>query len=119
MALGLVAAGQARLPHWADRIAVGNAISYVPADRRRFAFVHVIVDLVPADRLADLLHHALGTLVEPGGRLLVSRHAPAGGTDRTTAGDITQRLGFPVADESRAGTNGEAASTAWITRQPI
>jgi hypothetical protein len=110
----LTAAAQARLPHWADRIHAGNAMHHVPADGSRFSFVHVLVDLVPADRLADLMHHALRT--EPGGRLLVSRYAPAGGTDRSDAADIVRRLGFAVAGVSYGRGTTEAGSTAWVDR---
>jgi SAM-dependent methyltransferase len=110
----LVAAAQARLPHWTDRIAVGNAVNHRPAGGQRFTFVHVIVDLVPADRLADLLRHALAVLVEPRGRLLVSRYTPAGGTDQTSAADIVRRLGFTIAGTSSAETSSETGTTAWI-----
>jgi 2-polyprenyl-3-methyl-5-hydroxy-6-metoxy-1,4-benzoquinol methylase len=71
----LVALARKRLPRWADRIQVGNAIDYVPADGRRFTFVHVLLDCVPDRRRGDLIRHALACLVEPGGRLLVSDYS--------------------------------------------
>ncbi|GAB3826818.1 hypothetical protein ACFPIJ_06960 [Dactylosporangium cerinum] len=112
----LAAAARARLPHWADRIGTGNAMDHVPAGGRRFTFTHVIVDLAPAGRLADLLRHALRTYVEPGGRLLVSRYAPVGGTDRTDAAEIVRGLGFPVVGVAHARGGNEAGSTAWVDR---
>ncbi|MGI5175328.1 class I SAM-dependent methyltransferase [Dactylosporangium sp. CA-152071] len=114
----LVAAARDRLPQWADRIEVGNAIDYVPAGGRRFTYVHVLLELVPPAHRAGLLRHALDVLVEPGGRLLVSRYAPAGGTDRADAADDVRALGFVVGGVAYGGTGGRAASTAWIERGP-
>lgn len=106
----LVELARHRLPYWADRIEVGNAIDYRPADGRRFTFVHVLLDSVPVARRANLVLHAL-TLVEPGGRLLVSHYRSAAGTD-LTAGEHVRRLGYPVGGES--STEDRAASLAWI-----
>ncbi|HEX2774604.1 MAG TPA: class I SAM-dependent methyltransferase, partial [Micromonosporaceae bacterium] len=111
LAPGLVELARRRLPHWADRIEVGNASDWRPADGRRFTFVHVLLDLVPVARRRDLLRHALDVLVEPGGRLLVSHYRPAGGSD-LDAGQHVRRLGFAVDGESRAAD--ETAATAWI-----
>lgn len=112
----LVAEARRRLPRWAGRFDVGNAIDYVPAGGRRFTFVHVLLELVPAARRGDLLRHALDTLVEPGGRLLVSKYAPAGGTDHADAADDVRALGFPVGGVAHGGTGGRLASTAWLDR---
>jgi 2-polyprenyl-3-methyl-5-hydroxy-6-metoxy-1,4-benzoquinol methylase len=102
----LVDLARRRLPHWADRIEVGNAIDYAPGTR--FTFVHVLLDAVPRRRRADLVRHALA-LVEPGGRLLVSLYQADGGTDRGAA-DHLRALGFTVAgDVAVAG-----ATTAWL-----
>lgn len=110
----LVTAARERLPRWADRIEVGNAIDYEPADGRRFTFVHMLLELVPPAHRDAMLRHALEVLVEPGGRLLVSKYAPAGGTDLTDAADELRALGFPVAGVAYGGTGGRAASTAWV-----
>jgi SAM-dependent methyltransferase len=109
LAPGLVALARRRLPKWADRIEVGNAIDWVPADGRRFTFVHVLLDAVPRRRRPDLVRHAL-TLVAPGGRLLVS-HYLAGTTDRAAA-DLLRDMGFPVAGAAES----ERATTAWLER---
>jgi len=91
----------------ADRIEVGNAIDYRAAGGCRF--VHVLLDVVPRHRRADLVRHALSTLVEPGGRLLISHYQSGGGTDRSAAEHLRD-LGFPVAGSaSRPG-----ATTAWL-----
>jgi SAM-dependent methyltransferase len=121
LAPGLVARARERLPRWADRIVVGNAIDHRPADGRRFTYVHVLLDLVPAGRRADLVRHARAALVEPGGRLLVSRYQPAGGAEPAAAAQL-RALGFAVTGESRAASApgegpdgiGCPASTAWL-----
>jgi hypothetical protein len=105
----LVELAKARLPHWADRIEVGNAIDYRP--RRRFTFVHVLLDLVPGARRGDLVRHALEVLVEPGGRLLVSCYQPAGGSAPSAAEQL-RTLGFVVAGEESMPDG--TATTAWI-----
>ncbi|HEV2784187.1 MAG TPA: class I SAM-dependent methyltransferase [Actinophytocola sp.] len=115
LAPGLVELARRRLPHWADRIEVGNAIDYVPAGGRRFTFVHVLLDCVPVRRRGDMLRHALDTLVAPGGRLLVSHYQSAGGGDRTAAEHVRD-LGFEVAGSSHARGGDRAATTAWIDR---
>lgn len=113
LAAGLVALARARLPHWADRIEVGNAIDYRPAGGGRFTFVHAMLDTVPAGRRAELVRHALAELVAPGGRLLVSHYQGDGGTDRTAREHLTA-LGFPVTGASHARDQPRTATTAWI-----
>ncbi len=90
----LVAEAKRRLPHWADRLAVGDALTWRPADARglgegtsepaweaeRFDVVHALLDCVPAGRRAELVAHAR-TLVAPGGRLLVSLYTRSTGTE--------------------------------------
>jgi hypothetical protein len=113
LAPGLVDLARRRLPHWSDRIEVGNAIDYVPADGRRFTFVHVLLDAVPRRRRADLVRHALETLVEAGGRVLVSHYQGDGGTD-LTAEEHLRALGFEVAGSARARGSDRGATTAWL-----
>ena len=104
LAPGLVDLARRRLPQWAGRIEEGNAIDWVPADGRRFTFVHVLLDVVPRARRADLIRHGL-TLVEPGGRLLVSHYAL---TPEPSA-EVLRALGFEP-----AGFSGSDATTAWL-----
>ncbi|MPZ27868.1 MAG: methyltransferase domain-containing protein [Micromonosporaceae bacterium] len=113
LAPGLVELARSRLPHWADRIEVGNAVDYRPAGGQRFTFVHAMLDTVPARQRAELVRHALAELVAPGGRLLVSHYQGDGGTDRTAPEHLTA-LGFPVAGSSHARDNPRTATTAWI-----
>jgi 2-polyprenyl-3-methyl-5-hydroxy-6-metoxy-1,4-benzoquinol methylase len=102
----LVALARTRLPQWAARIEVGNAIDY---DRgRRFTFVHCLVDSVPVARRGDLIAH-LRTLVEPGGRLLISVYGTTAGTGAAQAVDD---CGWH-ADGEFASPSGRH-TTAWI-----
>jgi hypothetical protein len=95
LSAGLVAEARRRLPQWADRIWVGNALDWTAPDGRRFDFVHTLLDLVPAARLERMLRHQLEHLVAAGGRLLVSRYVPAGDRSRH-ADQVLRRLGFRV-----------------------
>jgi hypothetical protein len=99
----LVELAQQRLPQWADRIWVGNALTWLPPDGRRFTYVHLLLDFVLPHRRADLLRHALDNLVEPGGRLLVSHYVHE---RQPTAVDIVTGLGFRI--------SGSSGDTAWI-----
>jgi SAM-dependent methyltransferase len=112
LAPGLVAEARRRLPHWADRIEVGNALDWTPAGGRRFTFVHVLVDCVPPGLFPDVVRHARDRLVAPGGRLLVSVYQPVGGT----APDAPRRLaaaGATVAGSAEGGGPPGTATTAW------
>ncbi len=54
-----------RLPQWADRIFVGNALDWQPP--RRFEFIRTGLDYVPPSRRPDLVAHLLGHC----GRLII------------------------------------------------
>ena len=58
-----------RLPHWADRIFVGNALGWRAPFR--FDFVRTGLDYVPPPRRQELVRHLLEHVVAPGGRLIV------------------------------------------------
>jgi SAM-dependent methyltransferase len=61
-----------RLPRWAGRIWVGNAIDWVPP--RRFDFVRTGLEYVPRRRQPDLIRRLLAEAVAPGGRLIIGTH---------------------------------------------
>jgi hypothetical protein len=68
--------------------------------------------MVPVSRRADLISHALGHLVEPHGRLLVS-HYQSAKSPNPPAAQVLADLGFAVAGRSASHDNpGDA--TAWI-----
>jgi SAM-dependent methyltransferase len=115
LSAGLVAEARRRLPRWADRIWVGNALDWTAPGGRRFDFVHTLLDLVPPARLAQMVRHQLDHLVAPGGRLLASSYVPV--ADRSRHADrVLRRLGFPVHGRTTpAVSDGRAhPPTAWI-----
>jgi SAM-dependent methyltransferase len=118
LSAGLVAEARRRLPGWADRFWVGNALDWTAPGGRRFDFVHTLLDLVPSARLAEMVRHQLEHLVAPGGRLLASSYVSA--RDRSRHADqVLRRLGFPV-DGVTHPARGSGSSTvppsAWIER---
>jgi len=96
----LVELARTRLPQWHDRLWVGNAVDWVPPDNRRFTFVHALFDFWPVERRAGAVAHVL-SLVEPGGRLLISQYGAG-----PAAGRVLADLGYDVL--------GTSSSTAWI-----
>jgi SAM-dependent methyltransferase len=116
LSAGLVAEARRRLPAWADRFSVGNALDWTAPGGRRFDDVHTLVDLVPAARVAQMVGHQLERLVAPGGRLLVSSYVPV--RDRTRHADrvlLDLDLGFRV-DGVTQPADGAHPPTAWIRR---
>jgi len=106
-----------RLPQWADRIWVGNAADWQPPDRRRFGYVHILLDCVPRPRRADLIRHHLTHTVQPGtGRLLVSDYAADPATGHPAAPETARSLGFRVAGQTSGGDRpGRVPSpAAWL-----
>lgn len=61
-----------RLPHWAGRIFVGNAVSWRPP--LRFDFVRTGLEYVPVHRQRDLIEHLLNEVVAPDGRLIIGTY---------------------------------------------
>ena len=59
-----------RLPHWADRIHLGNIRTWRPASDR-FDFASIRPEYAPAARRADLIDHVLDHVLKPEGRLIV------------------------------------------------
>jgi hypothetical protein len=117
LAPGLTDLARRRLPHWADRIWLGNAIDWQPPHGQRFDYVHLLLDCVPVHRRADLIRHHLATTTRPRtGRLLVSDYAADSATGSTPAAQTLQSLGF-TCDGQTSGdqrTGRTPAPTAWI-----
>jgi SAM-dependent methyltransferase len=87
-----------RLPHWAARIFVGNAIDWLPPrPPGRFDFVRTGLEYVPPGRQRDLVARLLRDVVAPGGRLIVGVY----GEER---------------DATRAGPSEEERLAAWGLR---
>jgi len=120
LSTGLVELARRRLPQWAERIWVGNAIDWLPPAGLRFDYVHLLLDCVPRPRRAELIRHHLERTCRPGtGRLLISQYGslPAAGG---TAAAIVRSLGFACAGESRgSGRPGYVRDhTAWVDAPP-
>jgi SAM-dependent methyltransferase len=58
-----------RLPEWADRIHVGNVMTWLPPGGRRYDYVRTGLEYVPPGRRGDLVTHLLTHVV--GRRLIV------------------------------------------------
>jgi len=117
LAPGLVELARRRLPLWADRIWLGNAIDWMPPHGQRFDYVHVQLDSVPPQRRADLIRHHLATTIQPGtGRLLVSNYAAEAAAGSPTAAQALQSLGLACNGQTSGGKRPgrSAAPTAWI-----
>jgi SAM-dependent methyltransferase len=104
---------QRRLPHWADRIFVGNALGWVPPFR--FDFVRTGIEYVPPSRRRDLAAWLLEHAVAPGGRLIIGKYneeiAPR------TIEDTLRRWGFAVsgrADRAHRTEPRIAYRVVWI-----
>jgi hypothetical protein len=105
-----------RLPHWAERIFVGNALDWQPP--RRFDYVRTELVYVPPGREADLIEHLLAEVVAPGGRLVVCSYGSSRRPVPRTE-DIAARLrgmGFAVAGAAagRAPNGVEVTRVAWL-----
>ena len=53
----LVELARRRLPHWSDRLWVGNALTWTPP--QRFTYIRTGLEYVPANRRGDLVAHLL------------------------------------------------------------
>jgi SAM-dependent methyltransferase len=65
----LVELARQRLPHWRDRIFVGNALFWEPPTR--FDFVRTELVYVPSARRREYIERLLARVVAPGGRLII------------------------------------------------
>jgi hypothetical protein len=109
----LVGLARRRLPHWADRIWLGNAIDWIPPDGQRF-------DYVQPQRRADLVRHHLASTIRPGtGRLLVSEYAATAAGGPTAAWTL-QSLGFACGGQTSGGERPgrPPVPAAWIDAPP-
>ena len=67
----LVELARRRLPRWAERTYVGNAIDWRPPGGMKFDFVRTGLEYVPRSRRRDFVAHLLDTSVHPDGRLII------------------------------------------------
>lgn len=84
----MVALARRRLPRWADRFFIGNALDWLPDREYRFVCVREL-SYVPRSRRRQLFLHLLYQVVAPGGRLIL--------------GPCTERIGAPgIREETSA-----------------
>ena len=69
LAPALVELARRRLPQWADRIFLGNALTW--ESPQRFDFARTELVYVPAERQRQLVERLLADVVAPGGRLIL------------------------------------------------
>lgn len=82
-----------RLPHWDERIFVGNAFDWrLPMP---FDYVRTNLDYVPAARRPDYLAHLLEAVLVPGGRLIVGVFNED--AERSALEEAVRSWGFVVA----------------------
>ena len=82
-----------RLPHWAERMYVGNIRTWMPASEK-FDYVFIRPEYAPAGRRGDLVGHVLDQVLKPGGRLIVFIGTEEADT-RSVEASITEH-GFTV-----------------------
>jgi SAM-dependent methyltransferase len=101
-----------RLPQWADRIWVGNALDWDPP--RRFDFVHLQeLGYVPDRRRPDLVEHLLGEVCEPGGRLILGPANELAGEWATAR--LVESWGYEIAGRAERPKNAQVTRRAfWI-----
>jgi SAM-dependent methyltransferase len=112
----LVDLARRRLPQWADRLWVGNAISWTHPEGRRFDFVYALFDFVPVARRRDLVTHLLKSVAALEGRVIIGQYLGRSGGPHPSTGDILRDLGFSVAGEARPSDPdcAERVSIAWL-----
>lgn len=90
-----------RVPHWAERIYVGNALTWQPP--MRFDFVRTELLYVPEQRHQVLVERLLGEVVLPGGRLIVCGYgSPRSGLPTHPVRQILRSYGFEAELEFEA-----------------
>lgn len=91
-----------RLPHWADRIWVGNGIDWQPPHGARYTFVRTGLEYVPPRRQPDLLRHLLRNVVAPGGRLIIGVYNEERDETRPIPAEVDRiaALGYRIAGQT-------------------
>lgn len=109
----LAALAQARLPHWAEHIFVGNVIEW--ESPRRFDFVFSALEYVPRARQPDLVARLRQRVVAPDGRLVVCSYRPRGTDHAEPIADRLRSWGVPVHGQAVATDDAGRVAThvAW------
>ncbi len=89
----LAALARQRLPQWAERIAIGDAMEWMP--ERHFDFVRTGLEYVPRRLRPELVRHLLEATVAPGGRLIIGAHSELADSAPQLQAEVL-RWGFPI-----------------------
>jgi SAM-dependent methyltransferase len=90
---GLAELARRQLPQWADRIFVGNALTWEPP--RRFDFVRTELVYVPEPRRHEFVGRLLDRVVAPGGRLILCGYgSPRSGVRTDPVRAVVRSYGF-------------------------
>ena len=104
----LVGVARARLPQWADRFFVGDALEWEPESPPRFDFVRTELVYAPEGRWRELAERLLSRVAAPGGRLIVCGYgSPRSGVPAHPVRRIVREWGyepvFELAEEAPEG----------------
>jgi hypothetical protein len=98
LAPGLAELARARLPQWADRIFVGNAMTWQPP--MRFDFVRTELVYVPDEQRQAYVSRLLEEVVATGGRLIVCGYgSPRKGVTADPVRRLVRSYGFALKQE--------------------
>lgn len=106
-----------RLPRWADRIFVGNALTWLPP--MRFDFVRTGLEYVPPRRRRDLVDRLLRDVVADDGRLIVGVYGNAD-PDGAALDAVFRSWGYTVAGRAERSHRirvNELQRVLWIDAQ--
>lgn len=99
-------------PDLRERISTGTVMSWTPP--RRFSYLTVTDDVVPPDRLGDLIDRVLTHLLKPDGRLIISSYTNREAAPRALFDDL-ERCGHPPTGTIHIDRpNRHPLITAWI-----
>lgn len=115
----LAALARERLPHWAERIFVGNVMDWRPP--LRFDFVRTELEYVPRHRRPDMVERLLHEYLVPGGRLILCSYGSSRHPEPKTepVAEMLRDWNYEVAGESEAtDTNGIPITRVAWTNSP-
>jgi hypothetical protein len=107
----LAAVARKRLPHWSERIALGNVMDWVPP--RQFSFVRTSLEYVPAAKRPDLVRRLRNAFVGANGRLIIG---PVRVEDETPQQSI-DLAGFEVDGQAESRDDrGVVRKVVWLEK---
>jgi GNAT superfamily N-acetyltransferase len=110
----LVERARERLPRWAARIHVGDAMTWTPP--QRYDFAYVLDGMVPSEHRRTFFTRALDELVAPGGRLIVGLYTL--GTAAACIAELRELFTdvYTFQGEELVDSPSRATTIAWIPK---